>query len=194
MSAGTGAVTFGSTVGAIEGAGEPDGDRSDDAGRQRHDSGAQSYNSAVTLGATDTLTTTNAAIDFAAQITGGTFSLTLTSGTGGADAERDHDDRQPDADHDRDGHAGYRDLHDRGRRTYAFAAVTTNGTLTLGQATMFGAVTLGSTTTIDSTNTAVDFTSTVDATTAGCRPDGERRDRGGDVRRRGWRDRSRWRA
>ena len=50
---------------------------------------------------------------------------------------------------------------------YTFGAVTTNGTLTLGQATSFGAVTLGSNTTINSTNTAIDFTSTVDATTAG---------------------------
>ena len=41
-----------------------------------------------------------------------------------------------------------------------------NGTLTLGQATSFGVVTLGSNTTVNSTNTAIDFTSTVDGTTA----------------------------
>ena len=40
VSAGTGAVTFGSTVGASSGAGEPDGDRSDHAGRQCHDHAA----------------------------------------------------------------------------------------------------------------------------------------------------------
>ena len=64
-------------------------------------------------------------------------------------------------DHDRDGDAGRRDLHVTGAAIPVFPAVTTNGTLTLGQATNFGAVTLGGTTAIDSTNTAIDFTSTV---------------------------------
>ena len=68
VSAGTGAVTFGSTVGgtkalaslAVTGPTTLDGNVTT--------TGAQSYNSAVTLGATDTLTTANSAIDFAGTV------------------------------------------------------------------------------------------------------------------------------
>ena len=69
MSAGTGAVTFGSTVGAANGrwrAWTVTGPTTLDGNVTT--TGTQSYNSAVTLGATDTLTTTNSAVDFASTV------------------------------------------------------------------------------------------------------------------------------
>jgi filamentous hemagglutinin family protein len=180
VGAGTGAVTFANTVGgtptsntalaslAVTGPTTLEGNVSTD--------GPQAYNSAVTLNAptTGAITlnsnfnnTANGTIVFAGAITGGTNSLTLTSGSG---------------DQTLSGITTNGNLTltttgvvmlDGGTYTiaggtdpYVFPAVTTNGTLILGQATTFGTVTLGSTTTIDSTGTAIDFASTVDATAA----------------------------
>ena len=173
VNAGTGAVTLGGVVGGsqalaslvVTGPTKLDADVSTE--------GNQTYNSAVTLGAaTVTLnsnanTTGNGAIDFGGQITGGTDALALTSGTGnqtlsgitttGALTQTTTGTVTLDT-----------GTYTIGTTTTAFTTpVTTNGTLTLGQATNFDVVTLGSATTIDSTNTAIDFTKTVDATTAG---------------------------
>ena len=125
---------------------------------------------AVTLGATDTLTTNNAAVALLGQVTGGAFSLTLATGTGAQTLSGITT-------------SGNLTLSPTGPVTlnggtytitgggnpYVFPAVTTNGTLTFGQKTSFGAVTLGSATTIDSSgvNDALDFTGTVDAAAAG---------------------------
>ena len=103
--------------------------------------GAQTFNSAVTLGAaTVTLNSTptpwgTGRSTSPPQITGGTDSLALTSGSGNQTLSG-IDNRQPDADHDRNGNAGHRDLHDRDHDHRLPAPVTTNGTLTLGQATI----------------------------------------------------------
>ena len=132
--------------------------------------GAQTYNSAVTLGASNTLKTTNSAITLNASVAGGANTLTLSSGTGAQTLS---------------GITTSGDLVlnttggvtlDAGTYTitgggdpYVFPAVTTNGTVRLGQATKFGAITLGSDTTIDSSavNRDVDFSGPIDATTAG---------------------------
>ena len=48
-------------------------------------SGSQTYNSAVTIGANDTLTTTNSAVDFVSTVndaTSNTHSLTIAAGSG----------------------------------------------------------------------------------------------------------------
>ena len=132
--------------------------------------GTQTYNGAVTLGATDTLTTNNAAIALLGQVTGGANSLTLATGTGAQTLSGITT-------------SGNLTLSPTGPVTlnggtytitgggnpYVFPAVTTNGTLTFGQTTNFGAVTLGSATTIDSSgvNGELDFTGTVDAATGG---------------------------
>ena len=135
--------------------------------------GAQTYNSAVTLGGavtTYTLLTTNAPIALFGQVTGGTNSLTLSSGTG----------PQMLSGITTSGNlvlattgtvtlGGGSYTITGGGNPYVFPVVTTNGTLLFGQKTNFGAVTLGNTTTIDSSNVngALDFTGTVDAATAG---------------------------
>jgi len=131
--------------------------------------GPQTYNGTVQLNDPVTLDatangTTNGAIDFTAQILGQGNSLTLTSGSGNQTLSGFN------------GGGGTLTLTpttgtvtlDAGNYTmgtgesffYSFPAVTTNGTLTLGQPTSFGAVTLGSATTIDSSavNGAIDFT------------------------------------
>ena len=175
VAAGTGAVTFGGVVGGskalanlmLTGTGPTtlDGDVTT--------TGAQNYGGPVTLGASTTLTTTNAALALLGQVTGGTFSLTLSTGTGAQTLSGITT-------------SGNLTLNttvpvtlDGGTYTitgggnpYVFPAVTTNGTLTFGQKTNFGAVTLGSSTAVDSSgvNGALDFTGTVDATTPVARP------------------------
>ena len=172
VSAGTGAVTFGGTVGGskalanlmLTGTGPTTLDGNVTT------TGAQSYGGPVTLGASDILTTMNAALALLGQVTGGTFSLTLSTGTGAQTLSGITT-------------SGNLILNTTGTVTlnggtytitgggnpYVFPAVTTNGTLTFGQRTNFGAVTLGSSTAIDSSgvNGALDFTGTVDATTPG---------------------------
>ena len=172
VAAGAGAVTFGSAVGGskalasllVTGTGPTTLDGSVTT------TGTQSYGGPVTLGATDTLTTNNAAVALLGQVTGGAFSLTLATGTGAQTLSGITT-------------SGNLTLSPTGPVTlnggtytitgggnpYVFPAVTTNGTLTFGQKTSFGAVTLGSATTIDSSgvNDALDFTGTVDAAAAG---------------------------
>ena len=132
--------------------------------------GAQTYNSVVTLGASDILTTTNAAITLNGPVVGGANTLTLSSGagaqtlsgivtsgdlvlntTGGVTLD-----------------AGTY-IITGGANPYVFPAVTTNGGITLGQATKFGAITLGTDTSIDSSpvNGALNFSGNVDATAPG---------------------------
>src|SRR5579859_2818461 len=168
--AGTGAVTFGAAVGgnkslaslAVTGPTTLTGNITT--------TGTQTFNNTVTLAAPTTLATTNAAIQLLGQVTGGANSLQLSSGSG----------NQTLSGITTSGNltlttTGVVTL-DSGTYTitgggspFAFPAVTTNGVLTLGQATSFGAVTLGSNTTFDSSavNGAIDFTSTVDGTTPG---------------------------
>ena len=87
VSAGTGAVTFGGSVGGskalvnllVTGTGPTalDGNVTT--------TGAQSYGGTVTLGASDTLTTTNSMVDFASTVdaaTAGVQGLTVSAGTG----------------------------------------------------------------------------------------------------------------
>ncbi len=173
VNAGTGVVTFGAAVGGTT----PlaglvvTGPTVLDANVTTN--GLQTYNSAVTLGAAAVTLNSdsagaNGAITLNGQVTGGANSLVLTSGSGAQTLSGVIT-------------SGDLTLTTTGKVTlnggtytitggaipYVFPAVTTNGTLTLGQATNFGALTLGSDTTVNSTDTAIDFTSTVDATTAG---------------------------
>ena len=132
--------------------------------------GAQTYNSAVTLGSSNTLQTTDTAITLNAPVVGGANTLTLSSGagaqtlsgivtsgdlvlstTGGVTLD-----------------AGTY-IITGGANPYMFPAVTTNGGLTVGQATKFGAITLGTDTSISSSpvNGDLNFSGNVDATAPG---------------------------
>ena len=116
-------------------------------------SGAQAYNDAVTLRATDTLTTANAPVTFASTVdaaNAGVQGLTVAAGTGkvifgstvGATAK-------------------LASLTVTGPTTLG-GNVTTSGTQNYN-----GAVTLGATDTLTTANAAVSFVSTVDAASAG---------------------------
>jgi hypothetical protein len=157
VSAGTGAVTFGSSVGTMQalasltvtGTGLTTLDGSVTT------TGAQSYSGAVTLGATDILTTSNSLVRFIGTVdaaTAGVQGLTVDAGTGAVSFG---------------GAVG-------GSRPLADLLVTGSGTVTLGGnittsgvQSYGGAVTLGATDTLTTTNSAVDFARTVDAATAG---------------------------
>src|SRR5439155_3468133 len=107
-------------------------------------SGAQTYNSAVTLGNTVTLATTNSPVDFASTVDGA-FGLTVNAGSGTVTFG---------------GAVG-------GTTPLASLAVTGPTTLdanvtTSGAQTYHSAVTLGGTATLLTTNAAIDFASTVD--------------------------------
>ena len=165
VNAGSGAVTFFGPVGATTPLASLTVTGPTTLGDNVTTTGAQTYNSAVTLGVADNMltTTANGAITLNGPVTGGGISLMLSSGTGAQTLSGITT-------------SGNLTLSTTGTVTldggiytitggaspYVFPAVTTNGTLTLGQATNFGAVTLGSPATIDSTNTAIGFTSTVD--------------------------------
>ena len=148
VNTGTGVVTFGSTVGgsaALTGL-TVTGPTTIDANVTT--SGTQTFNSAVTLGASATLATTDSPINFAGSITGGANSLTLSSGTGSETLSGITT-------------SGTLTLNTGGVVTldggtyalgnaYTFAAVTTNGSLVFGMPMSFGAVTQASATTFDS--------------------------------------------
>lgn len=132
--------------------------------------GTQTYNGAVTLGASNTLKTTNAAITLNAPVAGGANTLTLSSGTGAQTLSgiTTSGDLVLDTTGVVTLNAGTYTITG-GANPYVFPAVTTNGTVTLGQATKFGVMTLGSNTTIDSSTAHGDlnFNGPIDATTPG---------------------------
>ena len=114
----------------------------------------QTYNGAVTLGANDTLTTSNSAVDLVSTVdaaTANTESLTVAAGTGAVTFG---------------GAVGgtneLASLTVTGPTGINGGVVTTGGTQTYNSA-----VTLGSNDTLTTSNSAVDFVSTVDAATVG---------------------------
>ena len=147
--------------------------------------GTQAYTGAVTLGVGTTLTTTNSDVGFGSTVNG-TFGLTVAAGTGGIALAGQAGGTAAlgtviltgkaiglagvDAGALTITNSGTLTLNGGdytiGAAPYTFtSAATTNGTLTLGQATTFGgAVTLGSDTTINGANAA--FTQTVDGGSA----------------------------
>ena len=157
VNAGTGAVTFGSTVGALQalanlivtgtGPATLDGNVTT--------TGAQDYGGVVRLGANATLTTTNSMVDFAGTVdaaTTGAQGLTVSAGTGAVTFG---------------GSVG-------GSKALANLLVTGTGptaldgdVTTTGAQSYGGTVTLGASDTLTTTNSMVDFASTVDASTAG---------------------------
>ena len=107
--------------------------------------------------------TNNGPITLGGQVTGGSNSLTLSSGSGDQTLSGITTTGAL-----RLTTTGIVSLdtgtYTIGSKSQTFNAVTTNGTLTPGLSTTFGgAVTLGSTTTIDSNGNNIDFASTVDA-------------------------------
>ena len=206
-----GAVDFASTVDANDrGQRRPGGDRRDRARDVRRSvggsqalaslavtgptmlggnvstEGGQTYNSAVTLAATVTLNsnannTGNGAVDFVSTVnatTAGSQGLTVTAGTGTVTFG---------------GAVG-------GSQKLASLTVTGPTTLdgnvtTSGAQTYNSAVTLGATDVLTTTQQRGRFRQHGGCGAAGsARPDGQRRNRRGDVRQRGRRDRRRWRA
>ncbi len=170
VNAGTGAVTFGAVVGGTKSLASLTVTGPTTLTGSLTTTGPQTFDNAVTLAASTALTTTNAAIQLLGQVTGGAHSLLLSTGTG----------NQTLSGVTTSGNlalitTGIVTLDGGtysitgGASPFVFPAITTNGALTLGQATSFGAVTLGSDTKFDSSavNGAIDFTSTVDDTTAG---------------------------
>ncbi len=147
--------------------------------------GTQTYTGAVTLGVGTTITTTNSDVGFGSTVNG-TFGLTVAAGTGGIALAGQAGGTAALGTVILTGKAiglagvdaGALTIINSGTLTinggdytigaapYTFtSAATTNGTLTLGQATTFGgAVTLGSDTTINGANAA--FTQTVDGGSA----------------------------
>ena len=170
VTAGNGTVTFNDVVGGTAALASLTVSGPTTLAGNVRTTGTQTYNSAVTLGASNTLQTTDAAITLRAPVAGGANTLTLSSGTGAQTLSGITT-------------GGNLVLNTTGSVTlnsggytitgganpYVFPAVTVNGGITLGQATKFGAVTLGSTTLINSSagNDDLDFTGKVDATTAG---------------------------
>jgi hypothetical protein len=131
------------------------------AGPQTYDSGT----APILLGADTVLDTTagNGAIALIAQVEGGANSLTLTSGSGAQtlNGVKTTGDLILETTGTVALNTGTYTITGGGN-PYVFPAVTTNGTLTLGHPTRFGAVTLaGDTTIIGTGNTAIQFASTV---------------------------------
>jgi len=150
VAAGTGSVTFGGAVGATNALSSLD--LSGTTGTINLNStavkttGTQTYGGAVVLGATDTLTTTNSAVNFTSTVDGG-YGLTIASGSGAVTLG---------------GAAG---------GTTALASLTSSGTGTVkldsnvttsGTQTYTGPLVLGATDTLKTTNSLITFNSTID--------------------------------
>ncbi len=134
----------------------------------------QTYNSAITLGNSVTLFTSGAAITLNGQVTGSGNSLTLTTlggpatlhgvtTTGSGTLTMNTSPAGAVLPGIITLDTGTYSIGNDGA-LYNFPAVTTNGVLTIGLSTGFGAVTLGSDTTFDGSaaNASVTFNSTID--------------------------------